>query len=136
MSHQSDRQDHKAGPGIRVETRGASPGGHNHPGHNDGGPCLTEAAALLRVRSEPTRLLIVFSDGSPSGRRSNPSDLRAATAKLQAPTSGIHLVGLGIGPGTEHVSTYYQDAHANVALEELPTVLAATLRARLLGTGR
>jgi cobalamin biosynthesis protein CobT len=103
---------------MRAEVDGKRPGGNNRPGHNDDGPCLLEAAATLRRRPEKDRLLIVISDGSPSGCRSTPDDLHRAVAEVQA-VPGTTLVGLGLDPSTDHVTRYYPVSRANIALGDL-----------------
>ncbi|MBM4360625.1 MAG: hypothetical protein FJ096_21160 [Deltaproteobacteria bacterium] len=111
------------------EPGGVRSGGHNHPAYNDDGPCLHEAAELLLARREEDRVLIVLSDGMPEGRRSNAEDLRAAVAAL---TREVTLIGVGLGPATEHVRDFYPNAIANVPIEELAARLAALVRERLL----
>jgi cobalamin biosynthesis protein CobT len=113
---------------LAHEVSGSRPGGHNRPAFNDDGPCLREAAAHLLDRSEDDRVLVVLSDGHPEGRRSSARDLHHAVSTL-APL--LSLVGIGLGPGTEHVSDYYPRALASVSLEALPTALGGVLRQSL-----
>jgi hypothetical protein len=114
---------------IRAMTReadGDAPGGHNKPSWNDDGPCLREAAARLHARAERGRLLIVVSDGEPSGRRSNAADLKAAVAEVSA-LPGLKLWGLGLGAGTDHVTDFYPHAEACIAPENLAGVIERLL---------
>jgi hypothetical protein len=113
---------------LACEVTGTRAGGHNRPGFNDDGPCLREAAAHLLDRSEDDLVLLVLSDGHPEGRRSNARDLHHAVSTL-APL--LSLVGIGLGPGTEHVSDYYPRALASVDLESLPRALGGVLRQSL-----
>jgi hypothetical protein len=113
---------------MREEVAGTRPGGNNQPSWNDDGPCLREAAAELRTRPERDRLLIVISDGSPAGRRSDADDLHAAVAEVHA-MPDVALVGLGIGPATGHVTRYYPVSRADVALDDLATVIGGLLGA-------
>jgi nitric oxide reductase activation protein len=68
---------------MALEVSARRQGGRNQPGHNDGGPCLTEAADLLMRHPFPERLLIAVSDGKPSGRRGAADDLRTAIAETR-----------------------------------------------------
>lgn len=119
---------------MAQEVEGTRPGGHNRPSNNDDGPCLREAAALLLRRGEQQRVLVVLSDGRPSGRRSTAADLHGAIADLQK-VPRLALAGLGVGEGTRHVERFYPDAQGGVPVEAFPAQLAATL-VRRLAAGR
>ena len=41
---------------------------------------------------------------------------------------GLSLVGIGVGPGTEHVQDFYPRALASVPLADLPARVGAVLR--------
>jgi hypothetical protein len=114
---------------MSAEVAGTRPGGNNKPRYNDDGPCLLEAAATLQARPERDRLLMVISDGNPQGRRSSREDLHRAVAQVQA-MRGMTLVGLGLGPSTEHVTRYYPVSQANIALGDLAPAIG-----RLLASG-
>jgi hypothetical protein len=114
---------------MGAEVAGNRPGGNNKPRYNDDGPCLLEAAASLQMRPERDRLLMVISDGNPEGRRSSREDLHRAVAQVRA-MPGMTLVGLGLGPSTEHVTRYYPVSQANIALGDLAPVVG-----RLLASG-
>jgi cobalamin biosynthesis protein CobT len=114
---------------MSAEVAGTRPGGNNKPRYNDDGPCLLEAAARLQARLEQDRLLMVISDGNPEGRRSSREDLHRAVAQVQA-MRGMTLVGLGLGPSTEHVTDYYPVSQANIALGDLAPAIG-----RLLASG-
>jgi nitric oxide reductase activation protein len=115
---------------MGAEVGGRRRGGNNKPGYNDDGPCLLEAAASLHRRPERDRLLIVISDGKPEGRRSTCEDLHRAVAQVQA-MPGMTLVGLGLGPSTDHVTNYYPVSQANIELDDLAPTIARLLTARL-----
>ena len=128
-----DRADHAVMSRIdamRQEVAGTRPGGNNRAAFNDDGPCLLEAAAILDDRPECDRLLIVISDGRPSGERSGASELRAAIAALQAKPN-LTLVGLGLGASTEHVREFYPMSRANISPRELATAIGNLLAQRL-----
>ena len=101
---------------MALEVAGARPGGHNKPRFNDDAPCLEEAAEQLR-REQGQRLLMVVSDGRPSGRRSNEKDLHQVVARLTRPGAGLTLFGLGLGPGTGHVDELYPNSIADIPVE-------------------
>ena len=46
--------------------------------------------------------------------------------------SGLRLVGIGLGPGTEHVRTFYPESIASVPVEELADEIGLLLRQALL----
>ena len=115
------------------EVHGRAAGGHNVPGYNDDGPCLDEAAGLLAQRPQADKILMVLSDGAPSGVRSGPAELHAAVARWSGKKSPVRLVGIGIG--CNDVAEYYPDAVAGVAPDRLPAALAEVL-VRRLGVGQ
>ena len=119
---------------MAAEVTGKRPDGNNKPRYNDDGPCLLEAAACLRRRPEQHGLLVVISDGNPEGRRSTRDDLHRAVAEVQT-MSGMKLVGLGLGPSTEHVTRYYPVSQANIALCDLAPTIGRLLAARLQAAG-
>lgn len=114
---------------MTLEAVGKRPGGHNRPNANHDGPCLEKAARLLHQQLAAQRILVVLSDGEPSGQRGH-EKLHAAVAEVVA-SRQICLVGLGLGRGTQHVARFYPDAKANIAVSDFPQVLTATLVRRL-----
>jgi Mg-chelatase subunit ChlD len=117
---------------MDAEVVGNRQGGNNQPRYNDDGPCLLDAAAQLRARSERDRLLMVISDGRPEGRRSSHDDLHRAVAQVQA-MRGMMLVGLGLGPSTDHVTSYYPVSQANIELGSLAPTIGRLLASGLRG---
>jgi hypothetical protein len=113
------------------EVTGSRPDGHNRPEHNWDGPVLAAAAATLMDDPCRTPVLIVVSDGEPSGPADAAGALHRAIAGLH-PT--IHLIGLGLGPGTQHVRRFYPNAVAEVPLEAFPTAIGHCIRTALLGS--
>jgi hypothetical protein len=109
------------------EVEGHRPGGNNVPGYNDDGPCVLEAANKLLAEPAEDRILIVVSDGQPAGCRSDEADLRATIAGLTSPGVPIELLGVGLGPDTEHVSTYYPQSVASVPLERFADEIGALI---------
>jgi hypothetical protein len=115
---------------MPLEVAGRRPGGNNTPGFNDDGPCLREAAEQLLSAPADDRILIVVSDGMPAGRRSTEEDLRHVI-RLLAREPRLRLIGVGIGPDTDHVRDFYPNSRASVPLERFAGVLAELLRAVL-----
>lgn len=115
--------------GMPAEVAGNRPGGRNRPQHNYDGPALIDAAERLLAQPAGDRLLIVASDGEPSGPEDGEGALRRAVRQIVA--SGVKLIGVGIGPGTDHVARYYPDYQANVPLESLPRALGGAIEAQL-----
>ncbi len=99
--------------GIELEVEGRNPGGRNMPSYNDDGPCLLEASERLSQLPQREKILMVVSDGVPSGRRSDERDLIRAISHVTNKTD-IRLLALGLGSGTEHVKRYYPNAIANI----------------------
>jgi hypothetical protein len=117
---------------MEAEVRGRHPGGHNRPEHNWDGPVLRAAADALLAERGNERVLLVVSDGQPSGPRDPQATLRQAVAEVEA-DGRVHLVGLGLGPGTGHVARYYAHHAAAVPLPAFPSTLGRVLRSCLGG---
>jgi hypothetical protein len=116
--------------GLPEEVSGARLGGNNCPEYNDDGPCVLEAAEELLCQPVRQRVLIVVSDGLPEGRRSVPDDLHGAVGELSG-IRGLRLVGIGLGPNTEHVRNFYPESIANVRPQRLADEIGALLRRAL-----
>ncbi len=112
---------------MPLEVAGRRPGGNNVPGYNDDGPCLREAAEQLLTYPADDRILIVVSDGMPAGRRSTEEDLRHVV-RLLAREPHLRLIGVGLGPDTDHVRDFYPHSRASVGLAAFAGVLAELLR--------
>ena len=110
--------------GVPLEVHGCRPGGHNNPMNNDDGPCLLEAAAMLRRVPAAQRVLLVLSDGRPAGRRSTPEDLHAAVRSLTL-AGDIDLLGVGIG--AKHVAEFYPRHVVVDDVRKLPEAVASAL---------
>jgi hypothetical protein len=115
---------------MPLEVAGRRAGGNNTPGFNDDGPCLREAAEQLLSAPADDRILIVVSDGMPAGRRSTEQDLRNVV-RLLVREPRLRLIGVGIGPDTDHVSDFYPHSRASVPLDRFAATLAELLRAVL-----
>lgn len=112
------------------EIHGCNPGGHNYPFNNDDGPAVLESASRLFTSGCAQQLLVVVSDGLPEGERSNANDLKSAIQQVN--DSGIKIIGVGIGDGTEHVADFYPQHIASVSVTEFPQRIAQLLKSVLI----
>lgn len=117
---------------MPAEVQGSRPGGHNRPEHNWDGPVLLRAADLLAERPANLRVILVLSDGEPSGPADAEGALHRAVRRVLA-AGEVDLIGVGLGPGTEHVAKYYPVHLANVPLAGLPVALGGCVGGLLRG---
>jgi hypothetical protein len=111
---------------MPLEVRGDRPGGRNQPRHNWDAPCLLRAAEWLEDFPAHDRVLLVISDGEPTGPADAAGALQRAVTKIRH-AFDMHLVGIGLGPDTDHVERFYPDAIANVSLERFPEALGQVI---------
>lgn len=104
-------------------------GGNNAARYNDDGPCLLAAAAQLPAAPNLCRVLMVLSDGRPCGKHSDSGELKEAVRIVTG--QGIDLVGLGVGPGTEHVTDFYPKSRADIPLDRLAQAVTGVLESAL-----
>jgi len=97
---------------------------------NNDGWALQQAAKKIMDTPQRERILIVLSDGEPvPSERYSGQDFELGKVAAGIESAGkIRLIGLGMGAGTEHVSTYYENHRANLSIEDLPHSLAEVLR--------
>lgn len=119
---------------MPLEVSRSRPGGRNRPEHNWDGPVLKDIAERLSDWPAATPILVVVSDGVPSGPSDGERALHQAVATVLS--SGITLLGIGLGPGTGHVARYYPDAIADVPLQSFAAALGARVDQLLRGAGR
>lgn len=110
---------------MPLEVAGTRPGGNNTPQYNDDGPCLKQAGDALLVEVADERVLVVISDGSPNGVSSSQRDLSEAVSSLGR--SGVLLFGVGIGPDTEHVRSFYPNSIACVPVPSFAKTISELL---------
>ena len=127
-----DAERQQALASLPLEASGTRPGGHNREGYNDDGPCLLAAAEQLLAQPARDHILVAISDGRPEGRRSNAQDLHDAIARLRD-EPGLSLIGVGLGPNTDHVTEYYPDAVADVPIPEFAERIGELLEQVLVG---
>lgn len=95
---------------------------------NDDGPCLLKVSEVLLDQPVDERFMIVVSDGMPSGSSATPvEDLKHAVSVLTDVAVPLHLIGVGLGPNTEHVSDYYPDSRASVPIDRFADELGSLI---------
>ncbi len=107
---------------LPLEVLGRRPGGRNRPEHNHDGPALLDAAHELLGRPAQERWLWVVSDGLPTGPGDGVGALHAAVGRV-VDDGRVRMIGLGLGPGTEHVASFFPQALPATPLEDLPEAL-------------
>lgn len=117
-------------------------GEHNQSGYNNDGYCLDCASRILGETKSKNQFLFVLSDGQPEGddvhrvpkyRELNlDAELKAVVEDISA-VGRQKLLGIGLGPGTEHVANFYSDKLPgvknvpNVDVKKLAEVLGKKL---------
>lgn len=102
--------------------------------YNNDGWALQQAAKQLSAAPQKKHILIVLSDGLPvpSSKFSGEKyDLKNIASNIELGKK-IHLIGLGMGPGTEHVDKFYTNSRANIPIEDLPYELSTVIREAIL----
>ncbi len=116
---------------MPMEISGNRPNGHNCPEHNDDGPCLQHAADLLLEQPAYERILIAVSDGYPEGKHSSSQDLTDTISRLTKHSPPITLIGVGLGPDTQHVKEFYPQSISEVPVSQFAEKLGELLRKTL-----
>ena len=104
-------------------------GKHNYADYNNDGYCVDGASAILREQEGAQKFLVVLSDGQPAGDNLHRVPRYAGLDHNQELASVVkdisdagdqYVLGIGLGPGTEHVSDFYRNDLPNV--ENIPNV--------------
>jgi len=98
--------------------------------YNDDGWAVQQASERLARQKSAEKFLFVLSDGHPeeSGAHSGPEyELGKMVTQIMENTDQ-KLIGLGIGPGTDHVGRYYPNSVANIGVREMSVKLAEVIR--------
>jgi cobalamin biosynthesis protein CobT len=117
-------------------------GKHNRAAYNNDGYCLDKISKILDKEEGEDKFLFVLSDGIPEGdvehhisgysKKTEDEELLAVVENISKNTE-IKLLGIGLGPGTEHVEKFYSkefrnvDNMPNVKVEDLAKQLALKL---------
>jgi len=104
-------------------------GNHNKANYNSDGFCLSEASKFLAGQQSKDSFLVVLSDGIPvpDGKHDGSEYELTTVVKDIRKTTKQKLIGIGLGPKTEHVKKYYPTSLPNLALSDLPETLGALL---------
>jgi len=113
-------------------------GKHNCASYNNDGYCLDKISKILEKEEGENKFLFVLSDGLPEGdgkhhisgysRETEDEELLAVVKNISENTN-IKLLGIGLGPGTEHVKKFYSKKFRNV--ENIPNVKVEDLAKQL-----
>lgn len=98
--------------------------------YNDDGWAVEQASERLAGQKTAEKFLFVLSDGLPEESGAHPKsqyELGKIIARITQDTDQ-KLIGLGIGPGTDHVERYYPNSVANIGVREMSTKLADVIR--------
>lgn len=104
-------------------------GEHNQANWNSDGYCLGKASDLLTKQKGKDNFLMVFSDGLPVPDPAHDGveyDLKKTVERIRKNTRQ-KLIGIGLGPDTEHVSEYYPTSLPRIDLKHLPRLLGDLL---------
>jgi len=107
----------------------ADQGIHNMAGYNSDGYCLKQVSENLQKNKAKDNFLLVFSDGIPvpdPAHRGSEFNLKTVVDIIRKKTKQ-KLIGLGVGPETEHVANYYPTSLPNLELKDLPELLGELL---------
>lgn len=85
---------------------------------------LQSAFTELIAQPADEHVLIVISDGQPVGDNAE-ADLHAAVAQVR---QHVHLIGLGLGEDTEHVSQFYPHAVGSIPVASLSRQIGSVLQ--------
>jgi len=113
--------------GMPAEVSATNPTGHNQPNWNDDGYALDRSAERLRERPAKEKFLVVLSDGQPAPSPAHNGarwEIKKVIQELRD-KKDIRMLGVGLGPGTEHVRDYYPNSVVVPDVSELPHELAA-----------
>lgn len=98
--------------------------------YNDDGWALAQASERLALQQATEKFLFVLSDGRPEESPQHPRSRYELESVVKSITEQTDqkLIGLGIGPGTNHVETYYPNSVANISVREMADRLADVIR--------
>lgn len=105
--------------------------------YNDDGWAVEESSKSLAAQDEAVKLLVVLSDGYPepsSAHDGSKFELKSVVSRI-LDTTDQKIIGLGIGPDTEHVEHFYPRSIADVPVEEMAQKLADVLRDAIADPG-
>ena len=96
---------------------------------NYDGKFLRIVADEILHRPEYDKFIVVISDGEPVGEHGDGGEeLQEAIEYVQSLHNPPILIGLGIGEGTDHVSKYYSNSHANIPVDEITSKISQIIQ--------
>lgn len=98
--------------------------------YNDDGWAVQQASERLARQKATEKFIFVLSDGLPqesSVHSGSQYELGRTVSQIMESTDQ-KLIGLGIGPGTDHVERYYPNSVANIGVREMSDKLADIIR--------
>ena len=96
---------------------------------NYDGKFLRIVADEILHRPEYDKFIVVISDGEPVGEHGDGGEeLQEAIEYVQSLHNAPILIGLGIGEGTDHVSKYYSNSHANIPVDEITSKISQIIQ--------
>jgi len=112
-----------------MEAEVGNNGEHNQASYNNDGYCLDKVSKLLEETESENKFLFVLSDGEPAsdskhhiqgyGKSTEDEELLTVVKNISEKTNQ-KLLGIGLGPGTEHVEEFYSKKFKNV--DNLPNI--------------
>ena len=112
-----------------MEAEVGNNGEHNQASYNNDGYCLDKVSKLLEETESENKFLFVLSDGEPEsdnkhhiqgyGKSTEDEELLTVVKNISEKTNQ-KLLGIGLGPGTEHVEEFYSKKFKNV--DNLPNI--------------
>jgi nitric oxide reductase activation protein len=98
--------------------------------YNNDGWALQQALKQLTDMPQKELILIVLSDGvpEPSKAYAGPAFDLKKTALAIEQSGKVRLIGLGMGPGTEHVQKFYRNNRANIPIDNLAQQLSEVIK--------
>jgi cobalamin biosynthesis protein CobT len=100
---------------------------------NSDGWAVSQASERLAKQEEAEKFLFVLSDGipRPSPMHLDPEyELKTVIKRVKEETDQ-KIIGLGVGPGTDHVKHYYPASIANIDVDKMPNKLADVIRSAI-----
>jgi len=113
-------------------------GKHNRKSYNNDGYCLDKASKFLEETGSEDKFLFVLSDGKPEGdsehhipgySESTEDEELLAVVKNISEKTNQKILGIGLGPGTDHVKKFYSEKNKNV--DNLPNINVKDLADKL-----
>jgi len=96
---------------------------------NYDGKFLRIVADEILHRPKYDKFIVVISDGEPVGEHGDGGEeLQEAIEYVQSLHNAPILIGLGIGEGTDHVSKYYSNSHANIPVDEITSKISQIIQ--------